>query len=199
MKKIFILGLATVIAAGTMQSCKKGENDPFFSLRSRKARIAGEWKLTSSKSSTVQDANGTHTTIATTYANGTETSTHTSTTGGNSITTTTTDNYTLGFEIKKDGTYKETYTSNGETSVVEGTWIFLKRSKENELKNKEAILLTQTSSTYAGSTTTTTGLDGQVYVIDQLKNKEMIWKTEFGQSDATGSETDSYEFVFTQK
>ena len=38
----------TAILAGTCNifyGCKKGPNDPFLSLRSRKARVAGEWTI----------------------------------------------------------------------------------------------------------------------------------------------------------
>ena len=36
-----------IIVVFTMSSCKKGEDDPFISFRSRKARITGEWNLKS--------------------------------------------------------------------------------------------------------------------------------------------------------
>jgi len=32
-----------------LAECKKGENDPLFSTRTRKARLTGEWKMTSGK------------------------------------------------------------------------------------------------------------------------------------------------------
>ncbi|PIP55156.1 MAG: hypothetical protein COX07_01410 [Bacteroidetes bacterium CG23_combo_of_CG06-09_8_20_14_all_32_9] len=43
--KIIKLLLLLVIIIVIIPSCKKGDNDPFLSLRSRKARITGEWKL----------------------------------------------------------------------------------------------------------------------------------------------------------
>ena len=195
MKKLLILGIAALATAGTMQSCKKGENDPFLSLRSRKARLAGEWKLTSSESKSEQTYMGATTTTTRTYDGTTET---TSQTFGGSTTTTTSD-YTINLTIEKDGTYTQVYTDteDGETTTTKGTWIFLKRSKENELKNKEAILLTQTSTTEGGETTTMTDLSGDVIEIDQLKNKEMIWKTHYSYSDDSGSETNEFTGTFT--
>lgn len=43
-KVIIALAVATLVAP-TLESCKKGENDPGLSLRSRKARVAGEWTV----------------------------------------------------------------------------------------------------------------------------------------------------------
>lgn len=45
MKRLIILSLALVTGL-SISSCKKGENDPALSLKSRNARITGEWALT---------------------------------------------------------------------------------------------------------------------------------------------------------
>ena len=42
MKSILYITLCAVLLSGISASCKKGEDDPFLSLRSRKARLAGE-------------------------------------------------------------------------------------------------------------------------------------------------------------
>ena len=47
MKKLLLYVVAIIIMAPAITSCKKGEEDPFLSLRSRKARLVGEWKLVS--------------------------------------------------------------------------------------------------------------------------------------------------------
>lgn len=44
MRNAFILLLASATLL-PISSCKKGENDPFFSLRTRKARLEGEWTV----------------------------------------------------------------------------------------------------------------------------------------------------------
>ncbi len=46
MKKITQSVLAILVVASSITACKKGEDDPFLSLRSRDARLIGEWKLT---------------------------------------------------------------------------------------------------------------------------------------------------------
>lgn len=43
---LFII-TSVIIASLTIQSCKKGKNDPFLSLRSRDGRLCRAWKLTS--------------------------------------------------------------------------------------------------------------------------------------------------------
>lgn len=45
MKKLILILIAAVIAAPFFNSCKKGEEDPFLSFSSRKARLVGEWTI----------------------------------------------------------------------------------------------------------------------------------------------------------
>lgn len=45
MKLVKTWGLAMLLFVFVFESCKKGEDDPFLSLRSRKSRVAGEWQL----------------------------------------------------------------------------------------------------------------------------------------------------------
>jgi hypothetical protein len=47
MKKVLGIALIAAFAVPSFQACKKGEDDPGLSLRSRKARLAGEWTLAS--------------------------------------------------------------------------------------------------------------------------------------------------------
>ncbi len=44
MKRIRIY-ILLFLAVSTMNSCRKGEEDPFFSIKTRKARLAGEWQI----------------------------------------------------------------------------------------------------------------------------------------------------------
>ena len=64
------------------------------------------------------------------------------------------------------------------TIFTDGNWIFLGKSDLDNLKNKEAILLTTTVYTQTDGTNTSidnyNNLDGETYVINQLKNKELI-------------------------
>jgi hypothetical protein len=60
MKKVLVFAIMAVVASSVFVSCKKGENDP-MSLKSRKSRIAGEWKLTAG-TETYTSSSGTTTT-----------------------------------------------------------------------------------------------------------------------------------------
>jgi hypothetical protein len=46
-----------VLLAPALESCKKGEEDPSLSLRSRKGRVAGEWKVASYEETTTYNQN----------------------------------------------------------------------------------------------------------------------------------------------
>ena len=79
------------------EACKKGENDPAISLKSRKGRLKGEWKLTSGEVIAVFTISGNSTTTTTTYDGSNETI------GSNTPTP-----YTLSYKFEKDGTYTST-------------------------------------------------------------------------------------------
>lgn len=173
MKNLKIALLVVLAAAFVLPSCKKGENDPFLSLHSRKARVVGEWTL---KSGTI------------TY--------------DGSITTYPMANYTQTMEFKGDHTYTITTVNGGSTSVEKGSWAFSKSAKDIDLKNKEALLLYSTSSTSGSSTNTYTGfyaLSGPtVLLIDKLANKEMVVKYDGTESYSGTSHTLTGSLTYEQ-
>lgn len=182
MKKTLLIALSGLMLTGAMTSCKKGENDPFLSLKSRKARVAGEWTVTKSENyDKIVNGSVTQTNTAT-YDGTTETNVEVTSSGGGSVSETTTSTYTVKYVFEKDGTYTQTQSSAGGTTVVSGNWLFLGKNKDTELKNKEAIMLTilKTVVTPTGGdaeTTTETGYNtNMVLTIDQLKSKEMVVK-----------------------
>jgi hypothetical protein len=159
-----LLLLTTVV---TLQGCKKGENDPFISLKSRDARITGEWELTKMES-TNYSYNKSNDSQA--YAE-----TRTRTFDGIQMTystkinfddpeyvdidTTYTHSYSRVMVIDKNGNYKGTFSEDGGTTELTGNWWWL-----NDNKKKTRISLDD----YWDS-----------YEIDRLKNKELILKQEF--------------------
>jgi hypothetical protein len=188
--KFVLVLLIAALAMPAFQSCKKGENDPGISLKSRKSRLVGEWTITKGK--VTQTSGGT---IATyTYDNGTLTYTS----GGTSSTGT----YTFEYSILKDGKYtsKESMTSSGTTTTwsYEGYWYFLDANKDLQVKNKERVAFQCTkATTISGSTTTVqtySGNEPEEYYLDELKSKEMIWKRKVS---ATGGSTNSMEMEYT--
>lgn len=181
--KLSLLSLA-LVAVGTFSACKKGENDPGISLRSRKARVVGEWKL---QKGTIKSTNGGNAETIT-FDDG----------KGTIADNLGTDNFTYSWEFTfdSDGTYTASYTETytGDSPSIEkteGRWAFLGKNKDNDLKNKEAILLTRTSRSYSynGNTSTSTesnATDGEIWMIDQLDNDLMVIKSSNKYSD-TGS------------
>lgn len=172
MKTIKNLLMAIAIVAIVMpafNSCKKGEDDPFLSLQSRKARVTGEWTVdnwkeesnfnsTSSSSGETSTGSG----ISKTEMNGSsltifESGTYSGTWGTYSYTMNGSGSVTSKINFNKDGTFSKnleyknvnstyssqgvTYTSNYNQSYeVSGTWNFL-GGVESDYKNKERIIL----------------------------------------------------------
>jgi hypothetical protein len=195
MKKTILFAVLGFMIAGTaLESCKKGEGDPFLSLHSRKGRMAGDWKL---KSGTGTDVNGSNTTTYT--YDGTNV---TATPGGTS-------GYTLEWKIEKDGSYTstevQTYGSITQTVTTTGIWNFT--SKIGDFKNKDHVVFyprTETTVVTSGSSTTTTTdtYEGdQVMMtaeLNTLKNKELVVKTTYKHTDSSGTTSTDSEFTFEQ-
>ncbi|UKN02972.1 hypothetical protein K6119_05515 [Paracrocinitomix mangrovi] len=167
MKKVVLMFAAAGLLLAT-PSCKKGENDPFLSLSSRKARFAGTWDLTGyTFNSTNTEPNGDYQTSASTLTNGVITSTDTDFDVSNGTSTTNTSTITLNkaqYVINKDGTWTSemdytatntydytdiwgddhtvTETSNW-TSTESGNWSFVGKVKEGDVtyKNKERAMM----------------------------------------------------------
>ncbi|MEI6123342.1 MAG: hypothetical protein WCQ95_06905 [Bacteroidota bacterium] len=186
MKRLLLVLLVAAIAIPTFQSCKKGPNDPAISLKSRKARLVGEWTLSSG---TITQNAGTQ--VVYTF-NG---STVSYSTGGSV-------NYTETVTIVKDGTYKSVVLDDGDMSTDEGQWYFMGANKDNDIKNKECVAFVITKRTYtpAGGTTivstwTSTNPDF-AWRLDELKSKELIVtidETSSSPSSTTGT------YTFTKK
>lgn len=171
MKRIFF---SVVILAAMLAGCKKGENDPAISLKSRKARLVGEWKLSAAENTSMYDG---YTEIYK-FDDGKVTYTEGSTTiiGTGDET----------MIISKDGTYeiKRTITLGGSTEMIteEGLWYFVDNNKANDVSSKELVLkqCTFRSSTGGGyssivSYTGVTAGELDLSTIDQLKSKELIF------------------------
>ena len=206
MKKTTIYLLAVLFLSTGMNSCKKGENDPFLSLKSRKSRMTGDWNVTKATMTESGTWTGVAYTSTTTIDNGILTSEFSA--GGNTTSSTgTVSNFT--YTVSKDGTYSSSLNyddgSGVTTETTDGNWIFIGNNKNEELKNKEGVIFTTTSSasTSSGATSTDiyTGLNtGDIMLLDQLKSKEIIFKGEYSNTPAGGTVTTStYEYILTAK
>lgn len=189
-----------MLAAGALllatPSCKKGENDPFLSLSSRKARFSGDWDVTA-KSSTSSTTSGDWTSSSSTEFDGTTQTTTTSvtnsgtTTSSTSTRTITSDNWV----IEKDGTfsrsYDYTYTEEVEdwggfstttttytvTTTISGTWSFVGKAK-GEFANKERVVFNILASDATVNESWEQRLDSDNSLID----------------DGTSSDADAYTY-----
>lgn len=182
-----------VLMLGTLalESCKKGEGDPALSLRSRKARFAGEWTVSAGKGSSTSGS----TTTSWVYDGATETTTYPSPLPQG------TDKYTISFTVEKDGTWTSVYTdtdANPDPVLTQtGTWNFT--GGVGEAKNKSSVIMRTLTMTQGSTSVTYTGDDGPVSMMDiyQLKNKEIIVKTT-GTTSLPASSNES-EWTWTAK
>ncbi len=202
MKKLFFLAAGALFLSANLSSCKKGENDPTLSLKSRKARLTGEWTVTSINglnSQIYSNPDNPNNMISEYIYNG---STQTNTTkdgNGTVLGTSTSDEFTLTFSFKKDGTFTITQkeTANSIEMTSSGNWIFLNKNKNSKLKNKEAILLSMTSDNTINNgvslLNTYSGLQGPnslIFEIDELKNNQITFIDESVQVDNTNTPTE---------
>ncbi len=124
MKKIlpFLLVILSLIV---IPSCKKGEDDPSISFRSRDARITAKWKLVNYE----RQSNSSGGSSSTSVLNG---SILTVTNSGGSYSY----SYSEELEINSDGTFKITTIQDGDISTSSSDWFWL-----NDTKKKTSIVL----------------------------------------------------------
>ncbi len=170
--RITKLSLFLLVGILAITGCKKGANDPFLSLLSRDARITGTWKLSAEDYTRI-----------TTYASSgtTSSSTVTNSYDGNIMTVvtpagTTTYSYSWTITIDKDGTYSMTKIEDGTQDDYTGNWWWLE-----DTKDKTRIAFDD---------------DVESYLIDQLKNKEMVL-TQNTSYKTTNTANDYSETVIT--
>jgi hypothetical protein len=185
----------------TLNSCKKGADDPAISLRSRTARLTGKWTISAGTENSVS-VNGGNTSTSTTTINST-----TITQVSNNTTTTGTIAYTV--EFVKDGTYtmtrNETYTGYSYNVTSTGTWNFV--AGGNDLKNKEAIILTEKNSTRVSSYGTSSNTNvssstassyAEKWIITRLANSELVVTANDNSVNGSNSDNNTVTYTFVQ-
>ena len=191
MKKCTLFLLIIISLGFVFQSCKKGDNDPFLSLRSRMARITGVWELTSGTKYFTED----------------DSSNTVNYDGINAYSLVDTFPYTLKWTIEKEGTFVLNAHNSGVVFTYKGLWSFGHKIKEIDLKNKESIIFRYTyyNVVYNGGTgnytETYSGYDCPVdeFRIDQLKNKELIVITEGSTQLPDFTQSSSGSITFTKE
>lgn len=122
----YILMAAVIITA--FQGCRKGDNDPFFSLKSRKARLTGTWELTNLEAQELIEFSNQSGELsylvtkifdgATLFVdNGADVEQH---------------QYYYRLEIKKDGTYEVLEKMDDVTTERRGNWWWIDSDKKKK-------------------------------------------------------------------
>lgn len=178
MKKLLMIVAAVGFLVAT-PSCKKGENDPFLSLSSRKSRLANDWVVTSSErtwTNTYTDGdvyassesyNGSNVTTAwSEVVDGTPDSGV-----GSDVITVQKMEYTITKDGKWTSVFDRTVKSTSDvgglhtvqttviTELTEGQWSFVAGNKGN-YKNKERVQMLPLKATTTDRTTTVSTLLG---------------------------------------
>jgi hypothetical protein len=196
MKKLKTLLFVALTAAVIAPSCKKGADDPFLSLRSRKARVAGEWKVDAKvdeRTTTLINPSINTTATETITINGSSyTKVYKDASGSDTQTGTVGENT---YTFDKDGTWSAVYelttvvvlgsvSPTTETTVNKiessGIWNFL--GKIGDAKNKENMSVSTTSKKTTRTTTSVSPFTGTDVVTSTAtetfaENEEVqIWK-----------------------
>ena len=148
-KSIALLGMALLVFTSVLiTGCKKGEDDPFISLKSRDARITAKWKLTKAEGTSTNTFAGTTYTTTSNF-NGTV---YTITYSSGDVDSY---SYALEMEILKGGEMTSSETEDGEITTAKDIWFWT-----NNTSDKTGI--------YLGS------IDGGIFNVQGLSSKELI-------------------------
>ncbi|MEI6766096.1 MAG: hypothetical protein WCM76_10665 [Bacteroidota bacterium] len=190
-KKLLIIALVVAIVAPLLNSCKKGEEDPWFSFYSRKTRLCQAWKFSFYKR--VEQHNATI--VSYTYD------------GSSFRKISSNDQYisagSMVITFSTNGTYKWEQQTTTDTSTYnyseQGNWYFSGKNSDGETKSKELLSLqkkdmTETStSNNSISTITYKGsgdLGTNVFKIVGLSSKEVHLISEYQITNTTGGGDD---------
>jgi hypothetical protein len=139
MRRIILIIMVAIIA---FSGCRKGEDDPFFSFKSRTNRLCGNWRLAEfnmkvyigvglqvNYSYEIQMLAG----QAKVLFQGTEVDAY---------------SYIENWEINKEGVYSITTKTSGNLYEESGKWSWCGKDKNREYKKKEYLYLTCTKYVY---------------------------------------------------
>jgi len=183
-----LLGLSILTS-----SCRKGEDDPFLSFRSRNARLSGEWKLVEASKRYEEKVD--LKIIATTFElHGNTMKAIQSQVGRPNLSMEF--NYSERIEFDKDGTYDYSIREDGNNYFSKGNWMWVHENEQEDIEDKEAVILTVTEDndglTYSGKTNP----PREIWVFKKLSNKELIVELDQQVYDQNG---EGYSLIATFK
>ncbi len=147
-------------------SCKKGEDDPAVSFLSRKARVAGEWRMTSGKASYTENATYSYNESYTFDGSNVKMVV----TGGIY-----TGKYSLQLNMEKDGSFSVSEDLAGSKFTANGVWNF--SAGVGEEKKKESLIF-EVNEVEQGFTYSANLFQRQsshfIYKIKELRNDKLV-------------------------
>lgn len=169
------LNLLLIVLALSCIGCKKGEEDPTISLRSRKTRICKEWRVSEGTSKYYQLSPSNTNSGISTYN---ELYTTSDVTIAISNGYTGKGRYTYTFEIKEDGTYNiykniELDDGNNIVETERGAWYFLTKNKDLKTKTFEIIAFQPTRYNTMGLSVSMISSNPVLYRIIELRNDKL--------------------------
>jgi hypothetical protein len=176
----------------TMTTCKKGDEDPEISLRSRKARLTGEWKMKNgSASMTYPNYN------ETTKFDGSNFEIYSTYTGGRPVVYV--GKYLLSLKIKKNGTFTMHELNANLIFDAEGSWSFNSGVGKEKKKEDAIFYIDQVNTGSTADHIFNRWSTNFTYKIKKLTNKEIIISSS-GKvfSNSYGYISFSTDYTFTQ-
>jgi len=186
--------LVALFALTAFQSCKKGDNDPSISLKSRDARITAKWKLTKIEGTDITLSSGITQTTAVSF-DGSVRTVVTTITGFPIVIPPTTSKDTVAFDMtiekKSKMSWTETFTTASPATVDAqsgtGTWQWVDSDKDKSF-------VTICGPNNGGSADL---IKGGVYKIDRLASKELVLIVESSTNEnGTNTTSTSYKYTF---
>lgn len=145
--------------------CRKGEDDPRFSMRTRKARLTGDWKLESGNAGLTSGGyNNTYTFMGMDYTRNESTSY-----------TTYIGKYILNLRINKDGSFSFKEYLAGLTLEASGTWNFNTGIGSAKGKEEVVFIIDEVKEGYThGNNIFNRFSTTFIYTIKELRNNRLV-------------------------
>ncbi|MBP7497934.1 MAG: hypothetical protein KA792_09755 [Bacteroidales bacterium] len=180
---LFTIILGVFLTIFVFQSCKKGEDDPFLSLWSRKHRLTGKWKVKELYASiTYTDSTLKQTLRGSIKFNGN----YMEIISGTAVQSYP---YYESLTINRDGTFNQEIISNNIKQNVKGIWYWVGKNKDIGLKNKEAVSFVGfiiNSGTFSSNYSSISIAPTNTLIIKELRNNELVISYNYTQSDSKG-------------
>lgn len=165
-----ILFLTILVTSILFSGCRKGEDDPFFSFRSRTTRLTGDWELTKASFKT-EEYETKRISTSYEYSSGKLKVTVEDEAYGTLIGE---QSYTENYSFDEDGTYSSLVTSGDDRYSTKGNWIWIRDNEDIDLEDEEAIVMTITTDYNGNIFSGRTNLPSAVWVFNRLSNDEII-------------------------